>query len=595
MAKKRPVTVEEAILVHLLDYKRYFKEDTVPMKMTQAGISRALGVRRSHISTSLDNAKQKETIEESMAHIKGETRRRKCYFLTESGISIAKELKEKIARTEVFATLPDNNEFKGTLSELLECLDTSVTLPKVALLTFDGKTNIPSPSAESEMPIKGGDNVPEIRHFFGRERELAEMESFFSGDNRLLLVNGIPGIGKTALVAHAINNYSKFGDAFWFSVTDWSSPRNTANHLAAFFDARGFSRFKRYVTAHGVPDFADLRDTGGTNVWASQLGSQLIIYQTQGIWALNHVGGSTVFSPYPFIPDLGLLAPHLLVTKNNVHYFLGTDYNVYSYYGGTTKKVIGDKIHGYLQEELEVDYEARCWMGIGAKGKRLWLFIVPSGEAFITKAYSMDFRTGAWMKRDYANKWSDAGITAVSLVGAQQYTTGETYNVELNKLSLYDSADDTATTAGDTTLRYGDELMDGTENVLDWSVLAPDFSDGEYDFSWTAGEIDFSTGGLKMCFSYQGDPTALMQCITNHSDGTTYSGAMIRIDDGSDSDDMNNGGHFFTLSDVCSVDGGDDDWSVTVCEDRLRIVAFTERFSIMAMVIFWQLSGVFQK
>ena len=78
MARKRLVTVEEAILMHLLDYARYSSEDTVPMELAQAGISQALGVRRSHVSMSLDSAKSKGMVEEHIARVKGESRRRKA-------------------------------------------------------------------------------------------------------------------------------------------------------------------------------------------------------------------------------------------------------------------------------------------------------------------------------------------------------------------------------------------------------------------------------------------------------------------------------------------------------------------------------------
>ena len=123
--------------------------------------------------------------------------------------------------------------------------------------------------------------------------------------------------------------------------------------------------------------FVKMYDTGGTNLWAAPLGDQHIIYQTQGIWTLNYVGGTTVFSPYPYISDLGLYSPHALVVWDNVHYFLGTDLNVYAYYGGSAKKAVGDAIQPFLQEDVDYTYQSRPWMTVGPNGKFLWLFIVP--------------------------------------------------------------------------------------------------------------------------------------------------------------------------------------------------------------------------
>lgn len=307
--------------------------------------------------------------------------------------------------------------------------------------------------------------------------------------------------------------------------------------------------------------FSDLIDTGGHNVWSGALGNDYIVYQTKGIWGLNYVGDSDVFRPQVYLPDLGLLSYHLVTTSNNVHYFVGSDYNVYSYYGGTNISRIGDPIHKFLQDELNTSYQYRCWIEMGPENKWLWIFIVPTDQSFITKAYGMNMVTGAWTVRDFANKFgTDEGITAVNLIGAESYTIGETYTTALATLSPYDAADNTSTTAGDTTERYGDVLFEGTAGVLDWSSLS---ATADYDFSWKAGEVDFSEGGLLFCFSYANDPTKLVD-LTIHEDGTNWSGIVIRVDDGSDSDDMPNGSHYYTLTDVCSVLDAGTDYTVTL-------------------------------
>lgn len=251
--------MEEAIVLHLLEYKRHFGEDTVPIGMTQAGISRAIGVRRSHVSSSLDNAKQRGTVEEVQAHVRGESRRRKCYYLSDTGITHARDLKEKVTGAEISAMLPDGADFVGTLKELTESVN-GLYLPKLALLTFDGVTNIPNLDEDDDTSLKGGTGLPEPERLFGREGELAEMREFFDGDRGLLLVKGIPGIGKTALTAFAARHFGTSSKIFWYSITEWSSPRNIARHLAAFLDPLGFPRLRRYLVAHEVPDLADLKD-----------------------------------------------------------------------------------------------------------------------------------------------------------------------------------------------------------------------------------------------------------------------------------------------------------------------------------------------
>lgn len=177
--------------------------------------------------------------------------------------------------------------------------------------------------------------------------------------------------------------------------------------------------------------YIDLLATGGHNVWGARLGTQWIQYQNNSIWSLTHVGGTRVFEPDVELPALGLLAPHLLFSKNDVHYFVGNDFNIYAYFGGSNYERIGDKIHRYIQRDLDPDYAYRSWLCMGAENSRLWLYIVPNGKEYVTEAYAIDIRTGAWMKRDFTHKWDTGGITSVALIGASTYLAGESYTEAL--------------------------------------------------------------------------------------------------------------------------------------------------------------------
>jgi hypothetical protein len=188
--------------------------------------------------------------------------------------------------------------------------------------------------------------------------------------------------------------------------------------------------------------YKDLLDTGGYNVWGALLGTQWIQYQNNSIWSLTHVGGTTVFEPDIELPDLGLLAPHLLYTKNNIHSFIGNDYNIYLYFGGSNIQRIGDKIHRYLQRDLDTENASRCWICMGKENSKLWIFIVPNGETYITQGYAIDIQTGSWMKRDFLHKWptGTGGLTSVSLVGASNYYAGASYREALDLTTTYAEA-----------------------------------------------------------------------------------------------------------------------------------------------------------
>lgn len=263
--------------------------------------------------------------------------------------------------------------------------------------------------------------------------------------------------------------------------------------------------------------FANLLDTGGTNVWSASLGSDHIIYQTRGIWSINWVGGTTVFNPVPVIPDLGLLSYHLLFSYNNVHYFVGTDFNVHAYSGGSVRKSIGDKIHKYLQDDLDPQYKKRCYLTMGPQGKFLYIFIVPSGSTYITKAYRRNMQTEAWMIRDYYDAWSSTtGISSVCLAAAESYVIGETYQTALDTNSAYAVSD-----AGDITRRYADSLLEISR------TLTKDYTAG----TWTAGGYDYS----KAAEAFTAD-------ISEND--------IMAVYDGSDATNTRYGTHFYTIYDV---------------------------------------------
>lgn len=278
--------------------------------------------------------------------------------------------------------------------------------------------------------------------------------------------------------------------------------------------------------------FIDLQDTRGVNVWSALLGDQQIIYQTRGIWNLNYVGGSSIFEPYPAIPDLGLLSYQLLAVRNNVHYFVGTDYNIYAYYGGSVIQPIGDQIHKFLKEDIETDYEYNCRMVISARAKFLYLFIVPSGGTYATKAYVYNLSSGSWTIRDYSNKFTAGGITAVTLAGTEQYTIGDTYQDALDTDSDYisDESQDIAITDY-TSQKYGDALYEFTTQLIDWTVL-----DEYLDFT----NIDFTKGGIAFCVTVQGAGSDISNSISV--------GDILLIKDGSGSTNIRYGAHYYAIT-----------------------------------------------
>lgn len=120
MADKVRVTVKEKILIHLFGFSKFKDEFEVPQKVTQDGMARVIGVRRSHIASALKDLKTSEFVEEKKTRIEGNERRKNAYFLTPIGETEALRIKESVLDKKVKIRLEDGSLKDVKLSQVAE-------------------------------------------------------------------------------------------------------------------------------------------------------------------------------------------------------------------------------------------------------------------------------------------------------------------------------------------------------------------------------------------------------------------------------------------------------------------------------------------
>jgi hypothetical protein len=126
MADKVRVTVKEKILIHLLGYTKYKDKFEVPTHVSQDGMAKSVGVRRSHIASALKDLRERELVEETKARFEGQERRKNAYFLTFEGQTEAQRIKEALIEKKVVFISEDGSELKEHIpkkSGFLEILD----------------------------------------------------------------------------------------------------------------------------------------------------------------------------------------------------------------------------------------------------------------------------------------------------------------------------------------------------------------------------------------------------------------------------------------------------------------------------------------
>jgi len=119
------VTVNQKILVHLLDYARAGDRSDAPRETTQQGIADVLHARRSHVTLALNALEERGLVESRTTRIVAGTRRKKAYDLTPYGYARARETRALLESLPVHL-LDDGAEI--ALSRVAERLGRPVSL-----------------------------------------------------------------------------------------------------------------------------------------------------------------------------------------------------------------------------------------------------------------------------------------------------------------------------------------------------------------------------------------------------------------------------------------------------------------------------------
>jgi ATP/maltotriose-dependent transcriptional regulator MalT/DNA-binding MarR family transcriptional regulator len=295
--KKFRLTVQEQIIVHLFSFKDF--DDLlleVPFGVTQEGVANAIGVVRSAIPRAMKRLIEKKYVNESVAHITALTRRRKVYFLTLEGLVEARRLVENLQKINVKMKNIENkdedteikldevNKILNTDFKLLDilnnmssdyCIDVEKLLSHSKLSTpefikeepelpkeFDPIQEMKTKTdVQDEQPknfIHYTSKTPKPLYFVGRENELSSIIQWLGERiNRMIIVHGIAGIGKTTLISKVIMGSKLKGNVFWYRFHEWDNLRNVLCPISEFLSLINKNDLKDYIETNPTIDLND--------------------------------------------------------------------------------------------------------------------------------------------------------------------------------------------------------------------------------------------------------------------------------------------------------------------------------------------------
>lgn len=270
------LTIEDGILLHLHQFSIFEDEFDVPFEITQSGIAEAIGIRRSHVSYSLKDLKRKGHVFEQLAHIQDNLRKRKVYFLTPSGKDYAQKLRNNVGQKKIQFKKKSGQVITVKLSDLNKHL--GVTIPISQLISYlspEGYLDyqevmqlIRTSEKLKEIkkvefkPVKFIDNMTQPTRFIGRREELTRIKAWINDKlPQIIIIKGIPGIGKTTLASKIISDKVSKGDVslFWYRIHEWDTLRGILADLAEFLSELNISNLKSYLASHTSIELPEIK------------------------------------------------------------------------------------------------------------------------------------------------------------------------------------------------------------------------------------------------------------------------------------------------------------------------------------------------
>jgi DNA-binding MarR family transcriptional regulator len=262
------LTINDRILLHLLDYLQSKNKREAPFSITQKGIAEGVGIRWNHVPRAMGKLKKMGYVSEEMSHIEAKTRRQKAYFLTDDGMLIARNLRERILSWKVKIEKPDGQVVSMKLSQINSHLKTNFSPFKLYMNMsddgmilvedlLDGAQRETREKISKVFYVKGEIIWPS--KLIGRDTEIKTITEWIdSRATSTVVIYGSVGIGKSALMADIIKNYKNKKDIFWYEMSNSDSQKDILVSLSEFLLQLESNLLSTYLKDHDKFDLTEI-------------------------------------------------------------------------------------------------------------------------------------------------------------------------------------------------------------------------------------------------------------------------------------------------------------------------------------------------
>jgi tetratricopeptide (TPR) repeat protein len=261
---KTLATVTERICLYLDNFQSYEGELEGPVELTQNSIAESVGVARGNLTRAILPLIEKKWVETRKVHIPGIRQKRDIYYLCQVGRLESTILRQKIMRLKL-KVKDINGKFSNmTVGRLMKIILPEAQLEEILTETlknniFDCRSFLKHKHQKGKLTPKQIKINGDAKHFHGRDEEVARIREWLnSHTKKTLVIKGMPGIGKSTLIANMMDEMALKHKICFFNINPWCPLRPLVLSLAETFEEFGRKELKAYLNEQPAIEMHDL-------------------------------------------------------------------------------------------------------------------------------------------------------------------------------------------------------------------------------------------------------------------------------------------------------------------------------------------------
>ncbi len=237
--RKRFYSTPTRILTHL---SAAAHEPVTLSVLTQEGIAASTHSGRTTATKWLTRLEASGLVVGERAHVPGHRVRKTVYRLSHDGWAEAMKLRARLKTDIVEVVAPELDPTPMRVADIPEIFPAYVNLTAAVSLIRRGRldfTKLQGIVSGAVGPILWGDTLRRLGRVFGRSDETRALDTWVASPSAVLIVTGIAGIGKSALVASWLVRQRPRPYIYWFEIHDGTTRSVFLRDLAGFLARLG--------------------------------------------------------------------------------------------------------------------------------------------------------------------------------------------------------------------------------------------------------------------------------------------------------------------------------------------------------------------